>query len=62
MKSIVMCDQGHWGEGSGMSLLARRVRGTLAWTHTVHEEMYRLMTINMYGHQYLVLDRLCIGY
>lgn len=39
------------GEGSGMSLLVGRVRSNLPWAHTVHKEMYHLMSVNMFGHQ-----------
>lgn len=55
---MLMWDQGHCGVGSGMSLLAGRVRGTLAWAHAIQEDMYQWVLVSMLGHQYLLFSRL----
>lgn len=50
-KSIVMGDQGNCGIGSGMSLPAGGVWGTLACMQAVQDEMDLWISMTMLSHQ-----------
>lgn len=50
-----MWDHGHWGVGNGMSFPPRSDQGTLAWAPAEEDEMNLLMSMSMFGHQYLAL-------
>lgn len=58
IKSTAMCDQGRCGMGSGLSLPAWKVRGTLALAHTVQDAMKRWTSSLIFGHQYFPCNSL----
>lgn len=57
IKSTVIFDQGICSMGMGSSLLAGRLRRTLAWAQAEQEEILWCTLSSMLGHQYLSCRR-----
>lgn len=52
IKSMVMCDHGCCGIGSGINLPTRKWRGTFAWAHMLQELTWSFTSWDMLCHQY----------